>query len=550
MEKKINFILVVLILSIFIWIYIAGTMGDVIDVDSAQYASIGMEMFQNHSYLTVTERGQDYLDKPPFLFWISCVSYKIFGITSFAYKLPTLIFSIICLFFTYKTGSYLYNKNVGKIAAVVLGTSAGFYWINNDVKTDAILTSCVIFSLYYLILFIDKKRLCYIILAGIGIGVGMLTKGPLAFCLPLAVILVPLALQRRYFVLFNLKWLFLPIVVFVILLPMLIGLYHQFDIHPEKTINNKTSVSGIRFFFWEQSFGRITGENQWKNNTTLVYLFHTVLMLIFPYTIILITSYFRRIGQIFRKNHEGEPYLHIWAILVLIAISFSQYKIPQYSVVIFPAIAIIIANELTYIHNLLNIKWLRIHNLIIALLVFSLIIISLVSFNFKWYHAVAIVILFASFVISHISNRSIISLFIIGLAIGFVFNLILIPGFQKYNQGRQLAKLIKKENIKKQEIFFFNRESRAIEFFLQKRITQISWNELLEKMNKKESAWYYMSLDGKESLLNAGLEIDQELYLTHYDMNRLKIGFINPNTREKYLEYRFLIKFKTHNCNN
>ncbi len=46
-----------------------------------------MEMVQSGSYLEVMERGKDYLDKPPFLFWVSSLSYRLFGFTNFAYKL-------------------------------------------------------------------------------------------------------------------------------------------------------------------------------------------------------------------------------------------------------------------------------------------------------------------------------------------------------------------------------------------------------------------------------------------------------------------------------
>src|SRR4051812_11205484 len=118
MTNKSTDLIALLLLSITIWIYFAGASSDVIEVDSAQFASISMEMSQNNSYLMVTERGDDYLDKPPFLFWVSSASMKLFGLNNFAYKLPTLLFSLICLLYTIKLGRYLYNERTGKIAAV------------------------------------------------------------------------------------------------------------------------------------------------------------------------------------------------------------------------------------------------------------------------------------------------------------------------------------------------------------------------------------------------------------------------------------------------
>jgi len=132
--------------------YMAGLSADVIDVDAAQYATISMEMFASGDFLHVKERGLDYLDKPPLLFWLSCLSYKFFGISSFTYKLPTFICSLFTLFYTKKLGDYLYGGNVGNMSAIVLATSIGFIWINMDVKTDAMLLCFFTFSIYHLCL--------------------------------------------------------------------------------------------------------------------------------------------------------------------------------------------------------------------------------------------------------------------------------------------------------------------------------------------------------------------------------------------------------------
>ena len=234
----------------YVLIIIFGASSDVIDVDAAQYASISMEMVQNDTYLSVTERGKDYLDKPPFLFWVSSLSFQLLGFTNFAYKLPTIIFSLFSLFYIYKLGYYLYNDYTGRVAAALAATSIGFIWINNDVKTDAILTASLVFSIYHLILFIDSNHWKYLIYSSIGIGIGMLSKGPMGLIFPLAIIFIHLVIKKDLKKLINPKWILLPFLVAFILLPMCIGLYYQFDLHPEKVVNGKTGVSGLRFYFW------------------------------------------------------------------------------------------------------------------------------------------------------------------------------------------------------------------------------------------------------------------------------------------------------------
>lgn len=526
------------------WAYSVSLLSDVIDVDAAQYAAISMEMVQNGSFLEVMERGQDYLDKPPFLFWISSLSFKWFGFNNFAYKLPTFLFSMVGVLYTFRLGRLLYEKKVGNIAAIILATSLGFFWLNNDVKTDGILMSAVIFSIYQLILFVQKNQIKYLLVASVGMAIGMLVKGSMGLIFPLAVVGFHLVLKKEFSQ--QLKkpaWLLLFLIVGLLLVPMSIGLYQQFDLHPEKIVNGKTGVSGLRFFFWEQSFGRITGENVWKNNTSFLYLFHTMLMLIFPYSILTIVAYFRKIKKVFRKDYQGEYYT-IGSMLILISLSFSSYKIPHYVIVIFPLVAILVASEWVLLWKSPSPKWLKIHHWVMGSLVLLFTILSFYLFDYQWVVLVVGVLLVAFLVYLMGKRKYMETIVFSAILLGFVFNVQLIPSLQKYFVGRRFANLIVEKGIQKEPLYLLNRDSRALEFYLRKRLKKITWEELIEKNKNKEPAWYFMSLDGKEALLNSGLKIEDELHLFQYDMNRINLKFLNPATRAESLEPRFLIQFK------
>ena len=76
MQKKHLLILFVII----ILIYLSGIQIPVMEIDAAQYASMSREMMQSGNYLHVYDGGANYLDKPPFLFWITAISMKFFVI--------------------------------------------------------------------------------------------------------------------------------------------------------------------------------------------------------------------------------------------------------------------------------------------------------------------------------------------------------------------------------------------------------------------------------------------------------------------------------------
>ena len=73
-------------------VYTVGAFVDVMEVDAAQYASISQEMLQTGEILQVHHRYQDYLDKPPLLFWLSSLSFWLFGVSNFTYKLQHYVF--------------------------------------------------------------------------------------------------------------------------------------------------------------------------------------------------------------------------------------------------------------------------------------------------------------------------------------------------------------------------------------------------------------------------------------------------------------------------
>ncbi|MEO7394275.1 MAG: glycosyltransferase family 39 protein, partial [Chitinophagaceae bacterium] len=101
-------------------VYVIGLFVPLIDNDSAHHASIALRMHLTGDYVSLIDQSGDYLDKPHLLFWLTAFSYKIFGVTSFAYKVPSLLFTILGTYSTYRLGKTLYNTETGKLAALIV----------------------------------------------------------------------------------------------------------------------------------------------------------------------------------------------------------------------------------------------------------------------------------------------------------------------------------------------------------------------------------------------------------------------------------------------
>ena len=60
-----------------------------------------------------------------------------------------------------------------------------------------------------------------------------------------------------------------------------------------------------------------------------------------------------------------------------------------------------------------------------------------------------------------------------------------------------------------ENLYFFNRKSKALEFYSQKYMEVVAWEDIIKHWKNGKDAWYYMSLDGREALLESGLEIEK-----------------------------------------
>ncbi len=328
-------------------LYFTAARVDVMDVDAAQYAEMSREMIHSHDYLHLYDHGRNYLDKPPMLFWLSSQSMSVFGVNNFGYKLPSILFALLALYATYRLTRLLYDEATGRLAALVLGVCQGLFLMTNDVRTDTILMSFVITAMWCIKECEIKRRWYYILGGCAALAGGLMTKGPIALFVPVFAFGADWVLKRNWKALFN-PWHLLDLaIVLILLIPMCIGLYQQYDLHPEKWIENKQHVSGLHFFFWVQSFGRITGESSWDNGADMSFLLVNMLWAFLPWILLFLAALVVNVRELiqsrFRLPASAEWVSTGGFILTYLSLSRSHYQLPHYIFVAFPLAAIMVA---------------------------------------------------------------------------------------------------------------------------------------------------------------------------------------------------------------
>ncbi|MBL7794953.1 MAG: glycosyltransferase family 39 protein [Saprospiraceae bacterium] len=560
-------------------VYLRGLFLDVMDVDASQYASISMEMLQTGNWLEVQHRHADYLDKPPLLFWTSALSFALFGLHNWAYKLPSLFGILAGVYATYRFCLLFYPKETARFAAFILAACMGVLLMGNDVRTDTLLmgmTACAVWRVAVLYR-AARPGFAEVLWAGFFVGLAMLAKGPIGLIMPVFAVGTHLALRRDWARLVEWRWLLALTVAAVVLIPMCWGLYHQFDLHPEKTVNGRTGVSGLYFYFWEQSFGRITGENVWKNDTSPFYFLHVYLWAFLPWPLLLIGAFGRRMTDLFQQKMRllpGDEAFSIGAfLLTFVALSMSKYKLPHYIFVTLPWAAVLVARWLAgaYCRTPFGAHesgaTTRVApteqvqpgktvgaTLVVAPLVVVLLLAAsalLLAFVFptmsvwKWATFLALFGVAAVFLWKKTPERLVQSGVLAFLGTAFVVNFHFYPNLLPYQSTASAPRFAREHGIPAERMGFFNRHGHALDFYAGHILTQIDSPEQARRTAAETGDfWLYTDSTGRARLDSASVRYNPVATFGHFQVALLKPEFLSPSKRDKTLTPVYLLKIE------
>lgn len=515
-------------------IYLIGGFVDVMEVDAAQYASMSLEMMQTGNYLELFNRGNDYLDKPPFLFWITGLFFKLFGVSNLTYKLPSILFTIVGLYSTFRLGNLLYDRHTGLLAALVLGSCQAMVLINNDVRTDTILTGSLAFCLWQLVTYFENGKLGNLVLGSVGVGLAMLTKGPIGLMMPVLAIGAEILIKGKWRKLLDPKlFLALPIVA-LMLIPMCIGLYTQHG------------AEGLKFYFWTQSFGRLTGENVWVNDTGPLFFIENFLWSFLPWTLLGLAAVGQRVWFLFKngKNSRAakEYYTLGGIILVFVAMSLSKYKLQHYVFIAYPLVAILAAHVVVRMKKFRFWKYAQFSIILLVLLLIAAL--CFYSFEPRWWSwlifALAAFSVVLVFLRSEGSDQVWLPTFVGFTLVAVLLNGQLYPQLLKYQAHSQAGKWMAERGLKPEQLRAFRHGGHSLDFYLGYRI---KWDKMenFRTVQQQDTLFVYTNHEGFDQL-NKSFGIPDEIVpFKQFKVQFLKIDFLIPDRREEVLDVNYVL---------
>jgi 4-amino-4-deoxy-L-arabinose transferase-like glycosyltransferase len=244
-------------------------------------------------------------------FYVILLSLKLFGVTSFALRLPSVIAGVGCGLLFYLIMKMVFKKEViAFISALVLITSRWFFGFARFAFEPTFLLFLELFSIYFFFRYIDKPKrpAFFLIISGIfaGLAYNSYTPGRIFFLLPLLFLIFFLRKKlynfKNFITLKTLLYFLIPFVILIV--PLQSYLFTHEDIrvnqlfflsNPKLSIQQKADFLGqnvsktVGMFF-------IKGDSNGKHNYPYKPALNPILGLLFIAGIII------ALKQI-KKNH-------------------------------------------------------------------------------------------------------------------------------------------------------------------------------------------------------------------------------------------------------
>lgn len=545
MMKKENWFLLVILM--YLLVSISGLFIPLI-INAAKYAQVGREILDNHDWINLTVGGDAYDQKPPLLFWIAALIFKVSGFSVSAYKATIVLISLIGIYGTVKFTELFYGIRTGLLAAAFLATSLGFVHFHNDIHTDTLLIVPVILSVWQYASYFKLQRNYQFYLGSIFAGLGMLTKGPVAIVVIGSAIGLHLLFTRNFKGIINYRWLIIALpVILLVTIPALWGLYDQFG------------MEGIRFFFWTNNAGRVTGSYAGHNTDPFFYI-HTTLYMMAPWTIFTFIGLFMQIREKIQKKwkfRESDEFYTLGGLLFYLLISsIAKAKNPHYEMVVLPFLSIIAARWAILLFEKQN--WAKtqktlgyIHTSLALIL--TLLACMFLTFIFPenkiWIWLIFIIMTGSLIYVltwKNTLNKQLTSLLISISIFMFTLNTNALPHIGKYQSSFEACRVFNKATQDGEKLHIFTEEARYWEIFLYSK----NYGRLMitpedfKRVSPPANDWIYTGPEGIKELAEMKVEVDTIRVMKHNSMSRLTLKFLNPKTRKAKLETRYLLKIR------
>jgi 4-amino-4-deoxy-L-arabinose transferase-like glycosyltransferase len=345
-------ILLVFFASVYYGIFIFAE--PLVDYDEATYAKVIIDTMESKDVSTFTFNGHDWFEKPPLYLWLAMSSVKVFGEHEFAFRIPSVLAALACLWLVFAiTRELTGNTILGTCAFLILLFTPPFFVFAREARLDSgVIMAILATLLFYIRGWRNEKYLFWIFPA---IAIGFLFKSVIAFLALPTIGIYSLFYKKWTWIKSKYLWWGLAL-GFIIFTP-----WHLFQ-----TIRFGQAFWNEYLFHqvFDRGMNTITGTNGYYDYISILWLYYR------PWLLVIVVGFILLFGMNFPKVIEQEiskkepaPAI-VWhellapllsAIFIILFFTLAKTHLSTYIMPAFPFLAIFISLLLSWIVRIFKI---------------------------------------------------------------------------------------------------------------------------------------------------------------------------------------------------
>jgi 4-amino-4-deoxy-L-arabinose transferase-like glycosyltransferase len=309
------------------------------DLDEGAFTEATREMLASGNFITPHMDGEPRYDKPVLIYWLQAASASLLGFDELALRLPSALAAAAWVLALWWFVRERLDAPTATVAGLVMVLTLQVSVIAKAATADAVLNLFLALAFFDIYRWILQPRRAVLLRVYLWLGLGFLTKGPVAVFFPLVVsflYLLSLGRLRDWWraVFHPLGWL----VFLVAAVPWYVAIY----------IDNGPGF--FESFFLRHNLGRFGGTMHGHKGFVGYYF------LVLPLILLPFTGWFLRLVPAW-KRFWADPldrFLLLWFVAVFVFFSFSGTKLPHYVLYGAPPLFILMARHRTLLRG----RWL------------------------------------------------------------------------------------------------------------------------------------------------------------------------------------------------
>lgn len=311
--------------------------GTLWDNSETAYGEVAREILLSHDWVIMHLNGMPWFVQPPLYFWVAAICAHLFGVTTFAFRLPAALATIAMGGMTGYAVARQVGTRAGVFASLALSSCFMQAIVGRLAIMDAMLDLAVALAIFWWFRALQTGRDRYVVFGAIAAALGFLVKGPVAPVVALLVI-VPYGWWNGRSEPVHWPspraWIVGLIAFIAIVLPWFAVLVAR------------SGPSSLVWLLGHYTFGRYTGviENQ---SGPIWYYLPVIVLGFFPWVAFLPVAIAwagrrLRVGDATPEAARLLRLAFVWIVLPLAFFSFARTKLPNYVALEFPALALLV----------------------------------------------------------------------------------------------------------------------------------------------------------------------------------------------------------------